>query len=255
MFIKEVIFTIFKSLNPDSIKELIEGKLKDSLKYFSFLVLFALILASLLLLPKLVTFQKTIDEKFSKFDYFNISIKQKMNSPLILTENPFPKIVIDTTQDRNLTDEDLLITENKIIRKGLFKEETTEIESFSNILYNKDKIQKFVIYASIIMVPSLFVIAYLFYFIKFMLIILAAWAIAILILKLTKHKFKLARIFKIAVYSSTIMILLEMISMPFVRLRLIPLLIFLGIFGIAVWMNVEKEFVIKHKKEKSNFKI
>ncbi len=249
MFIKEVVFTIFKSLNPDSIKQLIEGKLRDSIKYFCFLVLFALIIASLLLIPKLADFNNTVDEKFSKFEYFNISINQKMNSPLILTDSPLPKIVIDTTQERNRTDEYLLITENKIIRKGLFREETTEIESFSNMLYNKDKIKSFVLYASIIMIPSLFVIAYILYFLKFALIIAAAWALAIFILKITKHKFSIVKILKIAIYSSTSMILLEMISMPFITLRLIPLIIFIGIFGVAVWMNIDKEIDIKHKKK------
>jgi len=200
MNLKEFIFTIFKSLNPDSLRQLIEGKLKDSIKYFSFLVLFSLIIASLLFLPQLVSFPRTIEDKFSKFEYFNISVNQRMNEPLILTKEPLPKIVIDTTQERNRTDEDLLITETSIIRKGLFGEEKTEIESFSNILYNKDKIRKFVLYAAIILIPSLFVLAYIFYFIKFMLIILVFWTIALLILKLTKHKFKLLKIFNISIY-------------------------------------------------------
>ena len=249
MNIKEFLFIIFKSLNPDSLKQLIEGKLKNSIVYFSFLILFGLILASLLFLPQLVSFPNAMEEKFSKFDYFNISINQKMNSPLILTEEPLPKIVIDTTQERNRTDEDLLITETSMIRKSLFGEEKTEVESFSNILYNKDKIRKFVIYTAIIMIPSLFVLGYLFYFIKFVLIILASWAIALLILKLTKHKFKPLKIFKIGLYSSSVMVLLEIITSPFIRLRLIPLLIYLGLFGIAVWMNVEKDLFIKHKKK------
>ena len=88
-----------------------------------------------------------------------------------------------------------------------------------------------------------------------MLIILVSWGLAILILKATKHKFKLMKIFKIGIYSSTIMVLLEIISFPFLRLRLIPLLIYLGIFIVAVWMNSEKDFIIKHKKEKKEKEI
>ncbi len=44
------------------------------------------------------------------------------------------------------------------------------------------------------------------------------------------------------------MVLLEMITSPFIKIRLIPLLIYLAIFGVAVWMNVEKDLIIKHKK-------
>ncbi len=252
MNIKEFIFTIFKSLNPDSFKKLIEGKFKDSLQYFSLLILFALIISSILFMPKLVALPATIDEKFSKFNYFNISIEQEMNEPLTLTENPL--IVIDTTQERNRTNEFLLITENYIFRKGLFREEKTEITSFSNILYNKEKIMKFVLYSTLILIPSIFILAYLFFFIKFILIILATWGLAILILKLTKHKFKILKIFKIGIYSSTIMVLLEIIPLSFIRLRLIPLIIYLAIFGIAVWMNTEKDFIIKHDKKSIDFK-
>ena len=87
-----------------------------------------------------------------------------------------------------------------------------------------------------------------------MLIILATWGLAILILKLTKHKFKILKILKIGIYSSTIMILLEMIPLSFIKLRLIPLIIYLAIFGIAVWMNSEKDFIIKHDKKSIDFK-
>ncbi len=252
MNIKEFIFTIFKSLNPDSFKKLIEGKFKDALLYFTFLILFALIISSILFMPKLIALPDAINEKFSKFNYFNISINQEMNEPLTLMEEPL--IVIDTTKERNRTNEFLLITENYIFRKGLFREEKTEIKSFSNILYNKEKIMKFVLYSLIILLPSIFIIAYAFFFIKYILIILITWAIAILILKLTKHKFSLLKIFKIGIYSSTIMILLEIIPLPFIRLRLIPFIVYLAIFSIAVWMTTEKELIIKHDKKKIDFK-
>jgi len=253
MNIKEFLFTIFKSLNPGSFKQLTEQGFRKAFLYFIFLILFALVISSILFIPKIINIQDTIDEKFSKFDYFNISIKQEMNAPLTITEKPL--IVVDTTQERNRTNEFLLITENYIYRKTLFGEEKKEIESFSNILYNKEKIKNIILYASIFILPSLFVLAYLFYFTKFMLIILASWGLAILILKLTKHNFKILKILKIGFYSSTIMVLLEIVPLSIIRLRLIPLIIYLIIFSVAVWMNSEKDFLAKkHSKGKIDFK-
>lgn len=244
MRIKQFIFLYIKSFNPTNYKQIA----KKNFDYFLMLLFFTVIFGGIFSIPRLMHYPENIEKSLAKFNRFNITgVDIQMNEPIILLKNP--KTVLDLTQDRDITDETILITKSQIQwrRFGpslfdlrIFKTEKKPISEYSDVLQNVNKIRGLYWLIFLVLLPSLFFLVYVLNLIKFSLLIFFSSLLAYLILKTRKKRTKFSRILTVAVYSISLMITLEIAISPLFSFGIFPLLIYLGQFTAGLYLISDK---------------
>ena len=157
---KEFFYTILKCLSPDSLKDLNQRTLKESLYYLFSIIFLTMFIMIIISIPKLVILPSYFDEQFSKFSNFTIEPKLEMKEPIIITENN-PQIIIDTTGNiTKLEKGNLLIKKGSIMYRSLFKIKETNTTKYKNVLDNKDSVTGLIILLIILILPMFLVIFY-----------------------------------------------------------------------------------------------
>jgi len=233
MVFKEFITTILRSFNPASAKYLTaEKKLVNSFVYFFALLFLTLFITTLLFIPTLLKYPKLVDDKIAKFDNLSITFNGEMNSQLIISEKPL--ILVDTSKN-NITNEFILVSKDKTYFSWLFVDREYDV-SYTNILNSPEKIKNAVMTLTILLAPGIWIAIYLALAAKYILIILIAVAVSLIALKIAKREIRFTSLLKAGIYTSTIMILLDLIPKPFMNMRFIPILVFGVLFAITAWM-------------------
>ncbi len=257
MRLKEFVFLFFKSLNPLDYKMLVMRKKRDTLKYFFMLLFFCIILSGFTNLPKLSHMKQNFNATLSKFERFNITgIDIELKEPIILLNSP--KIVLDLSENRSsLENENILITKSDIIWRKfkpslwdftLYKTETRPVEKYSNVLENANRISGIYWLLFFFLLPSIFLIIYTLNLIKYSLLIIMFTLVAYLISLILKRKVKLLLMWRVAVFSISIMVFLELVMAPLFNLGILPLLIYILMFFLAMLLTFEKGMKIKNAK-------
>ncbi|MBN2422934.1 DUF1189 family protein [Candidatus Woesearchaeota archaeon] len=256
---REFVLILLRSFNPDNYKSLKKLPSKRAFDYFFILLLFSSLVFGLLWLIKLSSISGEIDEKFSQFNKFNISLDVKMKAPVILSK--FPLVVLDLTGNRTgIGKEYILITEDFVFRKRIspdigkftiFKTDKQDIDNYADLLANKDLFKTLTGVLIIILLPTLFFAAYFYFIIKYLIIIFMVSFLAYAFTRLTRKKLKKREILKTALFSSTFMIVPEMVLKNFINMYFLPLVIYLIFFIVCIYMSSEKSFEVKsrHKKK------
>ena len=259
MRISEFAFLLVQSLNPANYHILSQKKKREAFKYFLILLFFSLVLGFFFSIPRFMEVPNKIEGLFTKFEKFNITgVEVHAKEPIVILK--YPKTVLDLTDNEvTLTDEFILITKSDIFwRKWdpnifpfrLFEQQRKEISQYSNILENVGTIRGGAFWLLfIIFLPSLFFIAYNLNFIKYVLLILLETGIGFSVVKLKKKRVTLLKIWRTAVFSSTIMIVLEVVFSPLfnysIYFSIFPWILYLLMFYLSMLVVSEKEINLK----------
>jgi len=219
------------SLNPQGYKDIIDSKKRQSIGYFFAILLFAIIIMSIAAIPLLAALPSNLGKEFDKFDRFNIKLNISMKEPVVLVPT-HPFITIDTTNTTTeLQQGTFLITKDYIYSKGLFgRINQQNISDYKDITDNKEQVNTLLFILTIIAIPSLLICIYALFMIKYMVIIILMWLIALVTTRIAKYDIKLGDLFNVVVHAATVMILLELIFLPLpIRHYLFPVNVFYGI--------------------------
>ena len=85
----------------------------------------------------------------------------------------------------------------------------------------------------VFLIPSILFFIYVLYFVKYGVLILLFTLITYLVVLFSKKKHKLMQVFKVAVFSITIMVLLDIIS-PLFNLGILPFLVYIVFFIVSL---------------------
>ena len=182
-----------------------------------------------------------LQEEFLKLDSASINYELDMSDPIIITEDN-PKIIIDSTgQTTNITDEVLLIT-----NKGLFYNfngpNIIKKEELADLSGSSDNIGKLATVMVLLILPSILVISYFVYLLKYLFLILMFSFLGLIAVKFLNFRIKTKMILRIAIYSSTIMVLTDILAIPFYNnTYFIPVILYLIMFTIGLVMVGEKK--------------
>ena len=163
-----------------------------------------------------------------------------MNSPLIISEKD-PQIIIDTTNQLNLTKEKLLISKGQIYYKPYNKLEVINYSGLKNVLENKKIISNALSFIVILAIPSILITIYMLFVIKYLFMAFLATIITFVIARMKVNPIRFKKILKAALYSLTSMIIVEVISVPFSTRYLLP---FLQLAGINFYLSTTLLYVI-----------
>ncbi|MBN1377222.1 DUF1189 family protein [Candidatus Woesearchaeota archaeon] len=227
-------------------KKISSGSMMDAIKYFFFVFIVGLVLMCVFSIPFLIRMPSQIGDKMDGFENFNIDLNITTKEPLTLTKQPL--IIIDKNR-KNLSTEFGLFTNEKFIYRKYFFFGKNEIggKPDYNLAEDRGKLIKMGSVLFIILIPSILLVISLFFLTKFLFFIFLFSAIAFFIIHLFKYKLSLKKIIKIAIYSSTPSILLDLMLFPYIKLGLYSLIPFVILFILALFTISEKQFHIKHK--------
>ncbi|MBN2367556.1 DUF1189 family protein [Candidatus Woesearchaeota archaeon] len=257
MRLKEFAFLYVHALNPGNYNMLMTRKKRDALQYFFIMILFSIILGGILAIPIFITMPERIEKTLAKFDRFNITgIDIQLKEPVVLLKTP--KIVLDLTANRTeIGKESILITKTEIMWKRpkldilgfkLFNTEKRPLSDYSNVLENADRIKGLSWLLFLILLPSLFLITYVLHMVKYLVIIGLSTLFAFIFIKIKKKKPGIFKVARVAVYSITVLVFLEVVLGAYISLGIFSLLIYLLFFILCLMVITEKEFKFNLQK-------
>ncbi|RJQ16926.1 DUF1189 domain-containing protein [Candidatus Woesearchaeota archaeon] len=232
--------TLFKSFSPKSYPELTARPLKDAFRYFFFVMLLAIILLAVLFIPATISFSKHLDSMLSSFDTLELKFNAVQNAPVTVFSKPL--VVIDLNKT-NMSNEQVLITQKDFFYKKYFAfgKDEKSLKTIGNIK-NYDNL---LLYAFIFMIPAFLLLIFIAYTLKNLALAVILSLIGFIIFKILSYEIRFGQVFKTAIYSATIMILLEILLLLFFPLFLIPMVLYILLFSIACWFVGQKKFSVK----------
>jgi hypothetical protein len=242
---------IWKSLNPNSYKTFVKYPFRQGFDYFFFLMLICIVVFFVLLLPQIADLSNNLGSKLDHFETFSVKVDTELKEPFYLMKSP--KVLVDFNKT-NLTNEQMLINDNEIIYKKyfFFGERRIGIHNFENVLENKEAMQNLLPLLFVLILPSILAWIFIFFAIKYFLLILVAAFIAFIA---AKERINFSRFVKIGFYAATLSLILEVALLPLFRISWwITLGIFIAYYALGVWITEELEFSSKHKGGKPDFR-
>lgn len=253
MGLKEFFQTIGMSFNPSAYEKLGERKLTNSINHYISMVAVVFIAMCLLFIPALVMLPKNTQEALNNFETLDINITSEMTGPIKIP-GLHPLIIIDTSKEYNNIEEgNVLVTEGAIFYKLLPLMKPKKIVREGDFLENKEQIAAFIMVILVSMLPMLLVAAYLYFLVKYLFFILAGVLIAFIAVRIIRFGITLAELFKVGLFASTIMVVVGLLTKPFVPfVYYIDLLLFVVYFVLGIIKVGSFESVVRPKKHKAS---
>jgi hypothetical protein len=237
---------VLKSLNHHYYRELSERRVESALIYFFALLLFGFVLAGILSLPLLFFLKADVDEGLLAINTFKINADFETVRPISLPSQQ-PLITLDTTNQKTIDTEVLLITNDKMYYQLLNKKGEVALKEFDFTSNRKQSTGSFM-WLLIFLIPSIFSFYYLAYLLKYIIIIFITILVGFVLAKMMKNIIEFRETVVLAIYTSTAMVLLEVLSLPFfikkylltytpfvgLNISLVAITIYLILFAIAV---------------------
>jgi hypothetical protein len=219
--------TLGDSFRFSSYEQLAEEKPAKSVKYFLLVMVVATVLMFLAAIPAFMNFSKNVDAVIDNFNSISIKINASSKGPVIIfPDDKAKEITIDW--DSNATELErgkIIIAKDRYVKKTMLGSQYVNLSGFSNVLEHKEAYNNALMLLVIFLIPSMVVGAYVFFGIKFFIIILLASIIGFIISRVLRFSIELKNCFNLAVYAFTIAIFIEMvtfvynINMPYFRIE------------------------------------
>lgn len=257
MKLREFFLLIGKSVTPGAYKDLVLSSMKQTCAYFLGVLSLAFLITILLYVPVLTDLSFNLNKGLSKLTKLNIDVSLETSEPIQFKSLG---IAIDTTgKITNLTEEKVLVTDKHImigstkclLFKPLCSFSKDKVKTISlepkNLIQYKNDVISVATTLILLLIPTILVSFYLMYLIKYVIIILIVSTLTFLLTRIRLYEVRLLKIVKLATYTITPMVFIEVINLRFMlNLHLIPLIIFAILFTIGIMLIGEK--AIKHKE-------
>lgn len=231
---------LLKSLWPDYYHTLSQHSLRQACAYFFKLWLLAFVIFGLFSLFYLIPLSSVLTTEFAKVDAFDLTLNVSVREPLHIP----PSIVI--ANDQEYGHEFMLITATKLYHRRLiclvfrsaclYSNEPVVIgaEKFQASLQDKEQFSKELYGFILLLLPGIALTLFVVYGLKYLLLMVFGSLLIFLFTLITSYDLSIKKLVVIGVYSSTIMILGEMLTLPFINLYFLPFIVYLIVFGFAV---------------------
>lgn len=253
MGLKNFFQTILMSFNPSAYEKLGERRLTNSINYYISMVAVVFLVMCLLFIPALVMLPENIEKAIDKFETLDVIVTSKMSGPIKIPEKR-PLIIIDSSKEyTNIEEGKVLITKGAVFYKLLPFMKPKKIVREGEFLENKEQIAALLMVILVSMLPMLLVAAYLYYLIKYLLFIVAAVLIAFIIVRIARYGITMAELFKVGFFASTIMVVVGLLTKPFVPfIYYIDCLLFVVYLILGIIKVGSFESVVRPKKHKAS---
>lgn len=210
---KQFTFLFLKTLNPKYYRELSEKKFTTSIKYFVIMLLVAFILTTIMITPKILTLRSDIENSLLDISKLKIKADFETVKPVSLP-NKNPLITLDTTNNKTMDTEFLLITNKRVYYNVSGNYNEIDLEEY-DFTQNKEDSRKMFTKIATILLPSVWILYYIAYFIKYLLLLIPLALLAFAVAKVMKNHVGLKQAIALSLYTSTGMVFIEVLTIPF----------------------------------------
>ncbi|MBN1644791.1 DUF1189 family protein [Candidatus Woesearchaeota archaeon] len=236
---------VFHAFDPREFNKLINAPFWDSVKYFTKILAIAYIIMAILLVPKLVTLKSEIQDQLSKFDSFSVTgIVSQSESIRIPAKEPL--IVIDATGSEVIPNKErITITRDSLFYKFFAGRKEIPLNQIKQM--DKPVVSRLIIYFFIFILPSLVFFTFGSFWLKYFLFAVLIGTIVFLMADLTRFSQPWKTCVKSAYYTSTLIILVEVVSSAIYAKWMVSLFSFwnLNIYlvPLVAWLILSITFV------------
>lgn len=241
------IMSFYYSLNPLSYKQLSTKPIIDAFRYLLLLLFFSFLVMSILFVPLLYNLSSHFSETLSKFSELKLNPSIATTEPVML----IPGILVDTTG--NATEPNpVLITGERAewlsLRCFVFKPlcllqskeeriKSVELQKANDLIANKEVFSKLMQFFVLFLAPTLLLFFYILFLVKYVFIILLFSFFTFVITRMLLFEINAKAILNTAIYSSTIMIISEVLNLRFnLELFYIPLIAYVIFFITGIYL-------------------
>lgn len=239
MKLTEYFGMVWKSLNPNKHREMAELSYFTLFKYIFFVMLCSLFISIVLLLPTISGYNAFLGKELAAFDTFSFSVNASLDEPVTIFSKP--EVLVDFSKDEIGSEWIWVGNESMAIKKYVFfgtneyvfndyqsvkSEESSELYS---------KIIIFLLPAVLFWIAFLFILKHLFFATLFT---IAGW----FFFQSSKNEISFSSIFKIALFTLTPMIILDLALWPITVMYVIPVLVYLAYFFIGLVMVSDRKY-------------
>lgn len=242
-----------KTLNPDSYSKLCEEmRLGDALKQFLFTFSFLFFIMLLLFIPSVFVGAPRLAEQMGSFEKFSLGGEFEASEPITILNDPL--VEVDLSENATLEDETLLFTERGIEwrtwyffgRSAKSWDELKDAKGYSEDAYTA---------VLIFLIPSLAFWLGLVLLLEAFALALLFTILAYLLPRIWRLRISSADAFKVTLFSSSIMLLVQAILFPFVRVVWVPILIFAAFVAVGAFLVGDRDLSDDHpvKRKRHDF--
>ncbi|MBW2987787.1 hypothetical protein KY336_04520 [Candidatus Woesearchaeota archaeon] len=241
-----------EQVNPTLYHDLMGDKYRYIIKHFLVLLLLLTIISSVLYIPKFIIIPQQFEKEFQKFETFSIDMEVSTTGPV-----NFGLVTIDTTVNEPPRKRGIYIT-NSTVQVQLLpftKPGRANPGDFQDLTKATPTIKANLILASIMLIPYLIFLMFIYHAVKYLLLILLTAGIMIILIRTFKGEIKSRMAMKTCFYAS-IFLMLELFIQPFNSRwqinALIPYIIYVVfIITTLVFLKVtEKDYHEYHRRKK-----
>jgi hypothetical protein len=215
-------------MQPRRYFELADKRLRQSIRYVIALLFVCFIITTIISIPKVLMLQKDFNNAFLGISEYQIQSSFSTQKPVSFpTTNAL--ITIDTTKNSSISNEILFIEKDRLLYNILGNKEEFLFNEYK-LSDNRQASKSIILLTILLLLPGIMLSYYIIYLIKYFLIIIVTALIAAGIAKITKNIISLKKAFILAAYTSTIMIGIETLLIPFaLKKTLLSTIFFPGI--------------------------
>lgn len=204
-FSKEVV----SAFNPKHFSDLVDGNFWDGVKYFTKVLVIAYIIMAILFAPKLIALKGNIQSELSKFDTFSASGNVVQSERIKIPEKE-PLIVIDATAEpAEPGKERITITRDTLFYKFFAGRKEVPMDQILNM--ETPVVSRLLIYLFVFILPSIIFYTFGSIWLKYFLFSVLISTIVFLTADLTRFSQPWKKCALAVCYSSTLVILVEMV--------------------------------------------
>jgi hypothetical protein len=217
------------SVRPKSYSGLAANSVWHGAKYLLVMLLIVYVLMSIISLPSLFGMPGSISAQLEKFNKLNLTADVDMSSPVMFTETD-PQIIIDTTgQVQNMTTEKILITEDFLAYRPYNRVVKVNITDLQEISSYRERLSSLLTFLAVLILPSILITSYIISLIKYAFLIILMCLVVFIFSRVAKKDIGLRKSLMTSIYASTVMVVIEVLFMPFSSRLLVPFMQMLGV--------------------------
>lgn len=230
MALKDMFYNVFKSLNPESYEELTQRPTYHAIKYFFFVCVLTLFFMFIILIPAIFSFSNNWGDTVSNFNVLDLNVSFQLKQSFYLSEDPVIRV---EQSGSNITGSRILISQDGIFYKSYFFFGEKKFVPLSQSYVEDDSnISKLFIF----LLPSIAFWTMIFFMVYFVIIILISALLCGMIAAIIGLRIKFSKILKISIYASTILILVQLLLIPFFRTFIIPIIAYWLLLAIIIFV-------------------
>jgi len=215
--LKNFLFLVLKSLHPRYFTSLSEYRVSKAIQYFLVLLFFSFIMMGVLAAPKALIIKSDLDQALLDIAELRITAEFETANPVSIPRNN-PLITLDTTNGKKVGDEIIFLTDEKLTYDFNWKSGEFDLNEY-DFTNDREGSKKLVILLYTMLLPSILVFYYFAYVIKYILIIYPVALITFSFARAFKSIITLKQTLTLAFFTSTAMIIIEILTIPFSELK------------------------------------